>query len=370
MGTEPSAAAPAAAAAEALPTEMDALVLHRPGVDGLVLERRPVPHPNEGEVLVRVRACAVGATVLRKIRTLRQEQLPRIPGHEVAGEVVALGPGVADVTLGDRVLTYLYFSCGRCDACLAGDAPLCTRTPNSAAHAAGEHWDGSFRLGEDMDGGLAEYVVVPVRCTVPLLDGVGFAEATMAVDCISTSLHVSRRARLAPGERIVVVGAAGGIGIHLLQVARWLGAEPVAVDLPGKVEGLGEYGAVETVAADGAAWPSRLRAPADVAVDFVGSEATLAATMATLGDHGRMVVVTPDAGRTTPVGSRWLVGGERTLLGSKAHTHRELTESVELLRDGHVRPVITRTVGLAGAVDVLRDIEADAFFARGVMVPD
>lgn len=352
-----------------LPGEMDALVLHRPGVDGLVLERRAVPRPAEGEVLVRVRACAVGATVLRKIRSLRQDQLPRIPAHEVAGEIAALGAGVTGVALGDRVLTYLYASCGRCGACLAGDAPLCPRTPNADARAAGEHYDGSFRLGEDMDGGLAEYVVVPVRVTVPLADGIGFAEATMAVDCISTSLHVVRRARLLPGERIVVVGAAGGIGIHLLQVARWLGADPVAVDLPGKFEGLGDFGAVETVDGSDPDWPSRLRAPADVAVDFVGAETTLMASMASLGDRGRMVVVTPDAGRTFSVAPRWFVGGERTILGSKAHTHHELIEGVRLLMDGHVRPVITRTVPLAGAIDVLRDIEAGRFFARGVMVP-
>lgn len=353
-----------------LPEEMGALVLHRPGVDGLALERRPVPHPAEGEVLVRVRACAVGATVLRKIRSLRQDQLPRIPAHEVAGDIVGLGPGVSGVALGDRVLTYLYASCGRCDACLAGDAPLCTRTPNAAARAVGEHWDGSFRLGEDLDGGFAEYVAVPVRVTVPLASGIGYAEATMAVDCISTSLHVARRASLMPSERIVVVGAAGGIGIHLLQVARWLGAAPVAVDLPGKFEQLADYGAVECVDGGDRDWPSRLSEPADVAVDFVGAEATLMAAMASLGDRGRMVVVTPDAGRTFPVASRWFVGGERTVLGSKAHTHRELTESVQLLMDGHVRPVISRTVPLAGVADVLRDIEDGSFFGRGVMVPD
>ncbi len=352
-----------------LPLEMDALVLHRPGVDGLVLERRSVPCPSEGEVLIRVRACAVGATVLRKIRTLRQDQLPRIPAHEVAGEIVALGPRVSGVSLGDRVLTYLYASCGRCDPCLAGDPPLCVRTPNADARAAGKHYDGSFRLGEDMDGGLAEYVVVPVRMTVPLAEGVGFAEATMAVDCISTSLHVSRRARLLAGERIVVVGAAGGIGIHLLQVARWLGADPVAVDLPGKFEGLRDFGAVETIDGSDPNWPSQLRAPGDVAVDFVGSETTLLASMASLGDRGRMVVVTPDAGRTFPVAPRWFVGGERTVLGSKAHTHFELIEGVRLLADGHVRPVIARTVPLVGAIDVLRDIEAGRFFARGVMIP-
>jgi D-arabinose 1-dehydrogenase-like Zn-dependent alcohol dehydrogenase len=353
-----------------VPDEMDALVLRELGVDDLRAERRPVPRPGEGEVLIRVGACAVGATVLRKVRGLKKDQLPLIPGHEIAGEIAALGAGVADLNVGDRALVYTYTSCGRCDACWSDRAPLCKRSPNAAAWAAGEHWDGGHRVGEDRDGGFAEYTVVPSRSVVPLQDGISYADATMAVDCLATSLHVSRRARLEAGERIVVVGAAGGIGIHLLQVARWFGAEPVAVDLPGKVEELVEYGAVETVDGSDPEWHRTLRSPADVAVDFVGSEATLSASLASLGDRGRMVVLTPDVGRTFPVPTRWMVGGERTILGSKAHSHRELQEGVQLMIDGKVRPVITRTVSLAEATDVLREIEAGRFFARGVIAMD
>jgi D-arabinose 1-dehydrogenase-like Zn-dependent alcohol dehydrogenase len=356
--------------AAVIPDEMDALVLRSPGVDGLVAERRPVPQPQEGEVLVRVRACAVGATVLRKVRGLKQEQLPRVPGHEIAGEIAALGAGVTDLSVGDRVLAYTYYSCGRCDACWSDRAPLCKRSPNAAAWAAGEHWDGGHRIGEDLDGGFAEYTVIPSRSAVPLQEGISFTDATMAVDCLATSLHVSRRAQLEAGERIVVVGAAGGIGIHLLQVARWFGAEPVAVDLPGKVESLVDYGAVETVDGSDPEWHRALSAPADVAVDFVGAEATLNASLASLGDRGRMVLLTPDIGRTFPVPTRWMVGGERTILGSKAHSHRELQEGVQLMIDGKVEPVITRTVSLGEATDVLREIEAGNFFARGVVAMD
>src|SRR3954471_7651328 len=110
------------------------------------------PEPGEGEVLVRVEACGIGLTVLNCIRgDLGHDPaaLPRVPGHELVGRIVGVGPGVPDERVGERVCAYFYLFCGRCRRCLAGLESLCE---NLAGY-----------VGVDRDGGYAEMTVLPAR---------------------------------------------------------------------------------------------------------------------------------------------------------------------------------------------------------------
>lgn len=341
-----------------LPGEMMAVVLEEPGTAGLTVVKRPVRAPRPREVVVRVQACGIGRTVVNKVRQLRPEQLPRIPGHEVAGTVAAVGDGVDEVLPGERVLLYYYVTCGRCRYCWEGREPLCDVVAG-----------GSFiRIGEDLDGGLAEYVTVPVRNVIPLPDDLGCLEATTAPDAIATPLHICRRTEIRPGERILVVGAAGGVGIHLLQVARWFGAEPIAVDLPGKLGELERYGASATVDGSAGDWQAPLAASIDVAVDLVGTPETLWRSFATLGRGGRMALLTADPSVDFALAPFRMVGGERTIVGSKYASHAEVAHAAELLADGTIEAVISKSVSLDEAPDVLRAIERGTFFARGALV--
>ena len=342
-----------------IPDSMRAVVLERPGTEGLVVRTLPVPEVGVDDVLVRVRACGIGRTVLNKVRGLAQEQLPRIPAHEAAGEIVALGSGVRGLEIGQQVLVYYYVTCGNCAKCWTGREPLCDEV-------AGRY----LRVGEDRDGALAEYVRLGVRNVIPMPDGLDPVAATTAPDAIATPLHIVRRAALAPGETIMVIGAAGGVGVHLLQVARWLGAKVIAVDVPGKLDGLTEYGATELVDGTATGWERALAGHVDVAVNLVGTPDTLTKSVDVLAAGGRLAVLTVDRDVVFPVAPARMVGGELTIVGSKYANHAEVLEAAQLLAEGTLEAVVSHTVGLEGAPEVLRSIERNDFFARGAMALD
>src|SRR5256885_6063533 len=186
---------------------MKAMVL-RELAGPLHLEEVPIPVPGPGEVRVRVRATGVGLTVV--IMTANPglvTSFPRIPGHEVAGDVAELGPQVEGVKVGERVACHFYLTCGTCSFCRGGRETLCERF-------------GGY-LGMAADGGYAEDRVGPARnlCRIP--EGVAYLEAAIAADAIATPLHACREgAPIGPGDRVLIVGGGGGAGIHAAPVGR------------------------------------------------------------------------------------------------------------------------------------------------------
>lgn len=340
-----------------LPESMRAVVVESPGTDGLVVREVPLEPPGDGEVVLRVVATSIGRTVLRKVVGLPQSALPRIPGHEAIADVVALGRGVVDVEIGQRVVLYYYVTCGRCRMCLTSREPLCTM-----------HGGPAVRLGEERDGALAEFVRVSQRNIIPLPDGIDPVAATTIPDAIATPVHIMERSAVRAGEQMVIIGASGGVGIHLLQIAASRGVRPIAVDLGSRLEGLDAYGAADVVDAAQSGWAERIKGQADVVVDFVGSPETLAASFEAMSPSGRMIVLTIDKGTPNP-GEPWkMVVGETAILGSKYASMAQVSEAARLLLDGIVTPVVTRTGGLDEAPEMLREIERNEIFARAAMV--
>src|SRR5215813_14821906 len=186
---------------------MKAMVL-RELAGPLHLTEVPIPIPGPGEVRVRVRATGVGLTVV--IMTANPGLVtayPRIPGHEVAGEVVEVGAQVQTVKVGDRVACHFYLSCKACPFCRSGRETLC------------QNFKGY--LGMAADGGYAEYLVLPALnlCAIP--EGVSDLDAAVATDAIATPLHACREeGKIGPGDQVLVVGAGGGVGIHTVQMAK------------------------------------------------------------------------------------------------------------------------------------------------------
>lgn len=177
------------------------------------------PEPHDGEVLVQVEACGVGLTVLNCIRgDLGNDphDLPRIPGHEVVGRIVRCGSGVDPGKIGRRITSYFYLCCGACRHCLAGAEPLC----ESVAGFLGVH----------RDGGYAEFVALPERNAIPCPDNLNSGDATVIPDAVATPVHVARVTRIAAGEHVAVIGAGGGVGAHMVQVARLKGADVIGLD--------------------------------------------------------------------------------------------------------------------------------------------
>ena len=340
---------------------MQAQVLHEWGGE-VTLETRPVPAPGPGEALLQVEACSVGLTVLNYMNgnhTRRFQDLPRIPGHEAVGRVTAVAPGVTRPRIGQRVMTHFYLFCGACDQCHEGREPLCR-------NLAGQ-------VGVARDGGYAEYLVLPAHNLIPVPDGITPVSATAIPDAIATPLHVSRRAGIAPGDVVVVVGAGGGVGIHMVQMARAFGATVIAVDRGDpKGKAASEVGAVAALDFDspdlaeavGALAPSGVT----VAVDLVGNRATLAFCLDVLGRRGRLVLLTTFPGVATDVSPRRLVQDEISILGSRYASRAELAQAARLVADGRITPVVSEAVPLAQVRDLHAKLRAGTLIGRGAVV--
>ncbi len=206
-----------------IPKTMRAGVYREKGI--VRVEEIPVPEVTDGEVLIRVAACGICGTDIKKIYHAYVAP-PQILGHELAGTVVAVGRGVAQWKLGDRVMSFHHIPCGKCFYCERRLFSQCKQYKTTGLTA------GFTPNG----GGFAEYVKampwVAERGIVALPDSVSFEEATF-IEPINTIVKAVQKARVAPGETILIIGC-GPIGLQLLMVANLEGAklytsDPMAV---------------------------------------------------------------------------------------------------------------------------------------------
>jgi L-iditol 2-dehydrogenase len=179
------------------------------------VEEVPVPEVGENEVLIKVAACGICGTDIKKIFQ-RYVEPPQILGHELAGTVVAVGRGVAKTKLGDRVMSFHHIPCGECFYCEKRMFSQCKQYKTTGL-TGGFHPNG---------GGFGEYVKampwVAQRGIVALPDNVSFEEATF-IEPINTILKAVQKARVTAGETVLIVGC-GPIGLQLLMVTQTVGA--------------------------------------------------------------------------------------------------------------------------------------------------
>lgn len=327
----------------------------------------PVPQPGPQDVLVRVRAAGIcHSDVHYRAGRSRVEPLPLTLGHEVAGEIAAVGRDVMLHSVGDRVCLHYLVTCGECDDCRAGREQFC---------ATGK------MLGHFTDGGWAEYIVVPARNAVPVPDRVDLTHAAVMMCSSSTSLHALRKGRLARGETVLVVGV-GGLGMSAVQLARELGASRVlAADRSAEKLALAARHGAEPVDVSGLDVDGAIRAVrdktdgrgVDVALELVGSGDTLQVALRSLAPLGRAVAVGLNNIPVSIDSYRHIIGPEAELIGSNDHLLGELVELVEWAESGalDLREVVTHTVPLAAAAinGVLDALERHAAPVRTVVVP-
>jgi propanol-preferring alcohol dehydrogenase len=329
--------------------------------EGLTLEEVSRPSPGEAEVLLEVIACGVGQTVLNCIRgDLGRDpaNLPRTPGHELVGTVVEVGRGVDGGRTGETVAAYFYLFCGTCPRCLAGTEDLCEKLAGY--------------LGVDRDGGYAELVTIPARNAIRLPDGIDPVLATAIPDAIATPVHVARRALIRPRDRVAVVGAAGGVGIHMVQVAQAYGADVAGLDVGS--DKLARLESTLGVAAVDSSDFSRIRLPwsgtpgPDVVIDFLGSPASLGWALGALGNAGRLVVLTTFREVEVPVSPRQLVLRELSVLGSRYATRYEVDLAARLVLTGRVKPIVGRRESPDSVEAIHDDLRTGRLLGRGALV--
>ncbi len=324
------------------------------GPEVLRYEEVPDPTIGPGEVLVRVRACALNHLDLWQRRGLERVRipLPHISGAEVAGEVVEGGP------VGQRVLLQPGLSCGRCLACLSGDDNLC------ASYDV---------LGYQSDGGYAELVKVPAANLVPLPDGLGFVEAAAFPLTFLTAWHMlTTKAALRAGEVVLVLAAGNGVGQAAIQIARLLGARVLATaggdDKLERARALGADEVIDHYDQDVVSEVRRLTAGrgVDVVIEHVG-EATWPRSVRSLARGGRLVTCGATTGPRGEIDLRYLFAKQIALLGSYMGTKAELLRVARLFFTGRLRPVVDTRFPLAAAADAHRRLEARQAFGKIVL---
>jgi alcohol dehydrogenase, propanol-preferring len=287
---------------------------------------------------------------------------PFVLGHETSGWIEARGPGVEGVELGAAYLVYGPIGCGHCAACSRGQDTYC------------EHPDqvGYLSTGLGRDGGMAEYMTVPLRNLVALDDADPVAAAPLS-DAGLTPYHAIKMAlpRLAGGGKHALVIGLGGLGMVGVQIIQAItGAQVIATDLkPGAMARAREFGAVTVDG--GADQVQQIREltggkGVDAVFDFVGASATIELAQATVAQRGAMQIVGIAGGVaqwnffTNPY--------EATLTNSYWGTIEDLHEVVQLYQGGHITADIERFT-LGTALDAYRRLRDGKLEARAVIVP-
>ena len=322
-------------------------------IDNLYLGTFPDPELAPGGCLVRVRAVSLNGfdpMVMRGIPGLKTP-FPMIPGADIAGEIVAVGEGVTGWRPGDRVAIQ----------------------PNRA--------DGM--MGETLRGGLCERLFVPAEYLVPVPDAVDDIAAACLPTAYATAYRMLyTRGTVAAGERVLILGASGGVGTAAIQLAKRAGCEVIAVTGgPAKVARLAGIGAdhvVDTAATDLVRFvvetfgKPRTRGESggvDVCINYSGGS-TWAECLRTVRRGGRILTCGATGGYDPKTDLRYIWSFELTILGSNGWTREEHIAMLDLVATGEVVPVIDRVVPMSEIRTAMTDLAERRMFGKVVLTVD
>jgi propanol-preferring alcohol dehydrogenase len=326
------------------------------------LQEVEIPKIDQGELLIRVKASGVCASNIKRSKgSSPNYPLPAILGHEPVGEVVEVGAGVDDFTIGDRVCVYIFVNCGKCFYCNAGQENNCARTK---------------RIGIELPGAYAEYLKLPARNAVKIPDGISYEEAAVIPDAIDTPYHaIHERAKIRLGEEVGIIGV-GGLGVHAVQIAKMAGAKVIAIDIsPRKLEFAKKCGADETIDGKKERIVERLRSltqgrGVDCFVDFVGTPESVRAGLNSLRKRGRFVLVGHDAYRELQAKPfEEIILGEVEIFGSHASTRQEMFEVLKLVQAGKIKPVVAARYPLTEVNEAHSALEQEEMLGRIILTP-
>ncbi len=334
------------------------------GLDRLLFEDRPVPEPGPGDVRVAIRAIGLNhldAWVRRGVPG-HAFPLPIVPGCDGAGFIDALGPGVAGLEVGRRVVL--------APGVVAGDDAW---TASGDDHLS----PGYGILGEARDGTCASYVVVPARNAIPLADAIEFTTAAaFPLVALTAWSMVVRRARLEPGETVLVHAAGSGVSTMAIQIARLAGASRViaTTSSAAKAARARDLGADEVLDYTDKDWSRAAKRATggrgvDVVLDHVGA-ATFGDSLKALACGGRYVTCGATTGPRVEAHLNLIFFKNLAVIGSTMGRLGDLHRLIGLLEAGRLAPIVDDVLPLSEIREAHRRIEAREVFGKLVLVPD
>ena len=322
------------------------------GVNDIRLETVPVPRIGSGELLLRVHTCGICGTDLKKIAT-GSHSAPRIFGHETSGEIAAIGNGVPDFKVGNRVVVFHHIPCGECYYCRHKTFAQCETYKKVGCTAA----------FEPAGGGFAEYVRIMDWIvqggTIPIPDDVSFEQACF-VEPVNTCMKGIETLRLQSGETVLVIGQ-GPIGIILARLAQKAGASVITSDLYrhrltiSKTYGLGssiDASRADTVKAVRELTEGR---GADAVILAVGGNGLIRSAMDAVRPGGRVLLFAQTVRGDTTIDPAGICVDEKTLLGSYSASIELQKDSVRFVmsREMDLQRLISHRFSLASSVEAL-----------------
>ena len=330
-----------------------------------VLERAVIdlPEPGPREVRVRVRAVALNHVDLWARRGLPhlKYEFPHRLGADIAGEVEALGPGARGAKVGDRVVINPGLSCGVCARCLLGEDNLCKH----------------YRLhGEGAQGGYTRHLNVPDTNLLPCPSSLGFTDAAaIPITFLTAWQMLVRKARVVPGQTVLVQAAGSGVSTAAIQIAKMLGARVIATaGSDAKVErarALGADHGINYQTHDFVAECKRLtgKIGVDAVVEHVGGDVLVKSILATRWG-GRVVTCGATSGFTPQIDLRQIFFRQVEVLGSTMGPKGDLFTVLELVEEKKLRPVVDRVMPLWSAQEAHRVLEERKAFGKVVLEID
>ena len=330
------------------------------GPEKLQFEEVPNPKIGPTEVLVRVRACALNHLDIWARGGTRRERvpLPHISGSDISGEVAEVGSLVIEHSNAEKVLIVPGISCGICDYCSNGWDSLCE----------------SYKIiGYETQGGYAEYVAVPGTNILPIPDKLSFEQAASVPLVFLTAWHMLvTRARLVPGETILVWAAGSGVGSAAVQVAKLLNAKVIAtVGSETKRDKAQKLGADFVLNHHTQNIPSEIKRvtngrKVNVVFDHIG-EATWEKSMKSMAAAGRLVNCGVTSGGKAEIDIRYVFVKQFSLMGSFMGGRGELLKVLGFFEDGKLKPVVDSIFPLVEAAKAQVKMEKSEHFGKIVL---
>jgi 2-desacetyl-2-hydroxyethyl bacteriochlorophyllide A dehydrogenase len=328
----------------------------------LEVHDREIPRVDSGEVLLKVKACGICQTDLKIIRGVIPPPivtLPHVLGHEVVGEVVAVGDLVSEVQPGEVGVVYSYVTCHDCNLCLAGRENLCIHLE---------------RIGFEREGGFTEYLKIPAYNFCAFSKDLAVEKMAILADAIGTPYRaITGLAKVRPGQNVLIVGA-GGLGIHAVQIAKLCGANVTVVDLDPNARDLAKiYGADETLDPDEAAQTILEQTGGlgvDVVIEIVGYPETLDWSLPALKSGGKLILVGYAPEHPFALNTMMMHYNEYEIIGCRFVTKSELLELIKLVENGKIKPVVTQTFPFDQANAALETLKEGKSLGRIVLILD